>query len=404
LSRLLVAARAGGITIPHSITTAIVSQLLFGLHAAHGATDESGVPLGIVHRDVSPHNVLVGVDGVARVLDFGVAKARGRVQTTQNGQIKGKMAYMAPEQLRAEPVTPQTDLYAASLVLWECLVGRRLFDTEEPSAIYRLVLEGIIDPPSKFVPAAAPFDALVMRGLSRRAEDRFASAREMASLVEKIVQPAAAETVGNWVRSVASESLKRSEDLIARLERSTRLDAPQKENILPSLHSGILPDSRDDEGGIAVPPGPVTERDVGTGITEVSDAEVLLEAQRAIVGRKRVLVGVLAFFLSLFVVIAFAFGGRSGDASNGGAPSTPVPTPSVPAVTEPEPSMEGDGAPMVAAEPNTPVAIDGAADAATETRSRKHGPTPGWGPSRECDPPYVRDDSGVKVYKRECLR
>ena len=94
---------------------------LHGLHAAHEAKNERGEPLGIVHRDVSPQNVLVGVDGVARVLDFGVAKARGRMQTTREGQLKGKLAYMAPEQLRGQPATQQSDVYAAAVVLWEAL-------------------------------------------------------------------------------------------------------------------------------------------------------------------------------------------------------------------------------------------------------------------------------------------
>src|SRR3989442_1525850 len=83
--------------------------------------------LGLVHRDVSPQNVLVGCDGVARVLDFGIAKARGRLQpTTQTGQVKGKLAYMAPEQILGDDVTRRTDVYAAAVILWEALTGRRL--------------------------------------------------------------------------------------------------------------------------------------------------------------------------------------------------------------------------------------------------------------------------------------
>src|SRR5580692_2033966 len=104
LSRLFRSAVARGERIPLKVTVAIVSGMLHGLHAAHEAKDERGEPLGIVHRDVSPQNVLVGIDGVARVLDFGVAKARGRLHTTQDGRVKGKLSYMAPEQLRSEAV------------------------------------------------------------------------------------------------------------------------------------------------------------------------------------------------------------------------------------------------------------------------------------------------------------
>src|SRR5262249_28677598 len=107
--------------IPVSVASAIVSGTLHGLHAAHEATDELGNPLHIVHRDVSPQNIMVGADGVPRVLDFGVAKAVSRLQTTRDGQLKGKIAYMAVEQLGGAPITRVTDVFAAGVVLWEAL-------------------------------------------------------------------------------------------------------------------------------------------------------------------------------------------------------------------------------------------------------------------------------------------
>src|SRR5262249_50842307 len=118
-----------GVKIPVRIVGAIVSGLLHGLHAAHEACNTRGEPLGLVHRDISPQNVLVGMDGVSRVLDFGVAKAVGRVQHSQSGQLKGKLAYMAPEQLLGK-ITRAADIYAASIVLWEALTCVRLFDGE----------------------------------------------------------------------------------------------------------------------------------------------------------------------------------------------------------------------------------------------------------------------------------
>src|SRR5262249_20405529 len=122
LAHLLRTANANGRAVPPEIASAVVFGVLQGLHAAHEAVVEQGNPLELVHRDVSPHNVLVGVDGVARVLDFGVAKARGRSQTTREGQLKGKLAYMAPEQIGGR-VTRRTDVFAASIVLWEALAG-----------------------------------------------------------------------------------------------------------------------------------------------------------------------------------------------------------------------------------------------------------------------------------------
>ena len=114
LARLIQSANSAGQHVPPEMVATIMVGVLHGLHAAHEAKDEQGEPLQIVHRDVSPHNVLVGTDGVARVLDFGVAKAAGRAQTTRDGQMKGKVAYMAPEQIRGS-VSRATDVYAASV-------------------------------------------------------------------------------------------------------------------------------------------------------------------------------------------------------------------------------------------------------------------------------------------------
>ncbi|MDP9152218.1 MAG: serine/threonine protein kinase, partial [Myxococcota bacterium] len=124
LARVVAQSRANGSLLPLAIASAIVGDLLAGLQAAHAAKSEHGEPLGLVHRDVSPQNVIVGADGVARVVDFGIAKAAGRLAVTCEPARKGKIAYMAPEQLRAQPVSVRTDVYAASVVLWECLTGR----------------------------------------------------------------------------------------------------------------------------------------------------------------------------------------------------------------------------------------------------------------------------------------
>ena len=122
LSRLIRRARDRGVPLPPRVVVAIMSGALHGLHAAHEAVDEKGALLGLVHRDMSPQNVLVGTDGVARVLDFGVAKAAGRVHTTRDGDIKGKVLYMPPEQLSAEPLG------------WTRAVpvGRRCADRQQP--------------------------------------------------------------------------------------------------------------------------------------------------------------------------------------------------------------------------------------------------------------------------------
>jgi serine/threonine-protein kinase len=120
---------------PQAIACAIAHDMLAGLHGAHETTGEDGKGLGLIHRDVSPQNILVGVDGLARVLDFGVAKAAGRVHVTQSGEVKGKIPYMPPEQLAGEDLDRTVDVYAAGVVLWEMLTGRRLFDGPNEVAI-----------------------------------------------------------------------------------------------------------------------------------------------------------------------------------------------------------------------------------------------------------------------------
>ena len=208
LSRLLRATRAMMTPADSRIIATIMSGVLHGLHAAHEAKSEQGEPLDIVHRDVSPQNILVGVDGGARVLDFGVAKAVGRLQTTREGQIKGKLAYMAPEQLHNAPVTRQSDIYAAAVVTWEALTGQRLFRGDNEAAVVTSVLQSRVIPPSQ-VASHVPlgFDRVVMRGLERDPSRRYATAREMAVDLERCLGIAAASEVSEWVEGLAHDEL-----------------------------------------------------------------------------------------------------------------------------------------------------------------------------------------------------
>ena len=199
-------ARAG--RVPPAVAVAVVAGALQGLHAAHQAVSESGESLQIVHRDVSPTNILVGVDGIARVLDFGVAKALGRQQTTRDGRIKGTLAYMAPEQLSGRGVTRRTDTFAAGIVLWELLTGRRLFRGEDDAqTLTRVLFEPVPRPSDVCAEAPAALDPVAMRALDRDPTRRFATAHEMAAALEQAMTPATARVVGEWVRSVAAEDL-----------------------------------------------------------------------------------------------------------------------------------------------------------------------------------------------------
>src|SRR6202020_1325470 len=155
LSNIPTEARRAGSPATPAIVGTILFGALEGLHAAHEARDAKGDPLELVHRDVSPHNVLVGTDGIARVLDFGVAKARGRAQTTRVGQLKGKLAYMAPEQLRGK-VTRRSDVFAASVVLWEALTGTRLFKGDDEGGVINTILHEPIPSPRQYAPQLTP--------------------------------------------------------------------------------------------------------------------------------------------------------------------------------------------------------------------------------------------------------
>jgi serine/threonine-protein kinase len=217
LSRALREART---PIPIPIAVAITSSILHGLHAAHQATDLLGVPLGLVHRDVSPQNVIVGVDGVARLIDFGVAKAAGRCSVSRDGQLKGKIPYMAPEQIQGGVVGHRSDIYGAAVILWELLAGDRLFDGETQGVVLGRVLDDTVHPPSELNPLVSPeLDALILRGLSRDGAQRFESARAFALQLEALVRPAMAAEISEWVHGIASASLAARGEKLARMER-----------------------------------------------------------------------------------------------------------------------------------------------------------------------------------------
>ena len=222
LSLLLKAALRGGRPAPVGVAASIVAQALHGLHAAHEARGEDGAPLDLVHRDVSPQNVFVGVDGLARVLDFGVAKSSQRLTSTREGEIKGKPAYMAPEQLRGQ-ATRRTDVYAAGVVLWEALAGRRLFAGETEVETMALVIAGAIEDPSAHRPEVpAALAAIARRALAADPAARFATAREMALAIEQAGELASVAEVGAWVDAVGGEAIAKRDALAARIEQMAR--------------------------------------------------------------------------------------------------------------------------------------------------------------------------------------
>ncbi len=211
-----------GKRVPLPVASALLIGTLLGLHAAHEAVDESGKNLGIVHRDVSPHNVLVGVDGLARVLDFGIAKAAERVQHTKTGEVKGKLGYIAPEQLFHDRIGREADIYSVGVMLWEIVVGRRLFANESQGQMLLRIANNQLDSPRSVNPdVSVEVEAVTMKALAPLPESRYRTALEFAIALETCIPPASQRIVGEWLASVGTEALQRRSELKLRIEGTT---------------------------------------------------------------------------------------------------------------------------------------------------------------------------------------
>jgi serine/threonine-protein kinase len=216
--------------VPLPIATGIVLDMLQGLAAIHDATDEKGRSLSLVHRDISPPNVLVGADGVARVLDFGIATALEHIEETAPERRKGKRGYMSPEQLRGERLTQRSDVFSAGIVIWELLCLRRLFPADQEKEPGEAVLRGDYPRVSRYRPEVSPtLDDIVMRALSSSPHDRFASMQELIDAFEAAA-PARANTrkVSEWVLDLAKDALAERTRMVARVENWESADLPLK--------------------------------------------------------------------------------------------------------------------------------------------------------------------------------
>ncbi len=378
LSKLVKSAPGG---LPITIALSLAVGMLEGLHAAHKALGEDGKPLMIVHRDVSPQNVIVGVDGIARLIDFGVAKATGNATMTRDGQVKGKVAYMAPEQLRSEPVDCRADIYAASVVLWEMLTGRRFFGSADSEAALMLrVLNEAITPPSAERKEVPPeLDAVVLKGLSRDAKERFGSAQEMVQALERVAQPAAARDVARWVELKAGEAVALRAQALADFDASVATELPGQAS------PEVLERSRISAPTLAAPEiGPSSNTQAGR------------EKQRTglFVAIAIVVAGGIGFYASRLVSSPEPAPVASGQASTGEPvkPSDPVPS----ASAAPAPSS---APPPPSTTPSASVSVKAPVGPPPRPSSSAAKPA-----RPSCNPPYVITADGLKQYKPECLR
>jgi serine/threonine-protein kinase len=215
LSELLLATRPA--RLPRDVVARILLDACAGLHGAHEAKDENGDPLEMVHRDVSPHNILVGVDGVSKVGDFGVAKAMRAAATATTG-IKGKLGYMAPEYLEGGAATRKSDVFSLGVVAWEAFGARQLFGAKDDVAEARVEVKrgapllGTIDP------ELAPYEKVVAKALARDPGDRYTTAADFGAAIAAaarsaggIAEPA---VVGELVRRLAGERIDRRSETI----------------------------------------------------------------------------------------------------------------------------------------------------------------------------------------------
>jgi serine/threonine-protein kinase len=407
LARLARAARAQNERVPLPVALAVVAGALDGLHAAHEASDEFGKPLGIVHRDVSPQNILVGTDGGARILDFGVAKAVGRMQMTRGDQLKGKLAYMAPEQLLREPIDRGADIYAASIVLWELLTRERLFQGEDEVSTFKLALDALVATPSQVAPELPKLlDAIVLKGLARNRQERYATAREMARALEETGLLASAREVGDWVERIAREPLAARAARLAEVEQGPSHADAQRELDPEQARDDASMLRKIDRRGVAEVETEIVDG-LPAGSAESSGALAAPRLAPPPSSRRALPALVLAgLFLA---ILLFIFRARLG--TEHATAAAPEPTPSV-LVTAPPSSP---AVPQISPEVSAPATAFASAQA-TGTEALLPAPKPRKAaarppkpdstfakPKTDCAVPFTIDEHGVRIPKRQCL-
>ncbi len=359
--------REKGMQLPPVLAAQIGLEVARGLAYAHRMTDH-GQPLNLVHRDVTPHNILVSYDGSVKLTDFGIAKAGNRATTA--GMLKGKFAYMSPEQSRGDPVDARTDIFALGITLWELTTQGKLFDGDSDVAVLRAVQERPIETPGHFNPAVdAELDGIIMRALVRDPTGRFQNAHEFERALQQYVihhtQSPDDADVGLFLRALFPEELR----------------AEQEEPELPLQLVTPPPGSRGAGAGLAArggtpSPGMAPQMDTaayaftqtkrsgkraapGTELTEGGVASVV--TQRSPVGAggtRRMLLAFLCGVSFVAVIVVAFFGGRhtfSPDTPAAGParvelPPTPASVPAPP--VRPEPAVAAAApAPAVPAGP-----------------------------------------------------
>jgi hypothetical protein len=321
-----------GARVPLEHVLAIVTSAAAGLHHAHEQIRADGTSLGIVHRDVSPANILIGFDGGVKVADFGIAKAAHQTVETQSGMLKGKVAYMSPEQCNNEPVDRRSDVFSLGIVLHELVTVRPLFQRENDFLTMSAIVHEEVPRPSMVDPDVPPeLEAIILKALARSPADRYATVDDMRRALEQFSVNAGVRTsttaLADYMRTMFGQ--RREPWLVGR----TALPLP-------------VPDDDDDEleieiGG-AVPPG-------------AAAAAVETRTQRPIKPTRRRrggwIAGAAAGCALGVVLILLALAGRSSDGPIVRTPAPAVSAPPVPAGPPPPPMPTP---PVIASPPPVP--------------------------------------------------
>jgi eukaryotic-like serine/threonine-protein kinase len=345
LNQVMKAAKQRG-GVPPTVATRIVMQASAGLHAAHELTDGKGKLIGLVHRDISPQNILVTYDGVAKVVDFGVAKATALGDgATQAGQLKGKVSYMAPEQVRGEPIDRRVDVFAMGIVLYALTTGKHPFRKEsEGATLFAITAPEPVIPPRKFLPDyPQALQEVLLKALEKDREQRFQSASELLKALDRALPTGARgsdEEVGAFVNGLFQEQRRQSQATLAEaLERADKHQLSSKgsakftETTLSS-QSGVSALSTVGVAASLAPPKPP--------VTDI-DAALASGSKRFV---KLAVIGGLCV-TGLLVALLFSLGGKAPETADTAKPAASAASAVAPSeATQPQPK-EPSPAPAV---------------------------------------------------------
>jgi serine/threonine protein kinase len=324
------------------IAVEIIAQAATGLHDAHEATTPLGDPLKLIHRDISPQNILVDRAGRTRITDFGVARAMQSHSHTQTGEVKGKMSYFAPEQARGGELTARVDIFALGIVAWELITGRRLFKSDNPLNTLRKVTEERIPTVHEYRADIPPeLGACIAKALQRDPDDRYESARAFAQAIRSAHKPARQSAVGEYVKLHGATAV---EHLESGLKRALS-NEPEEE-----ATRAVLPRGASGSGlsnSAVVPTGSMTETRSETGsrslLLNAADSAGLRPAPPES-KRKGLLLGLIAVVIAC-VAVGLFFASRPSPSSIALDPLPQEPTPA--AVTPEAEALEPDSPAMV---------------------------------------------------------